>query len=99
MNEAAAVTLKFTRKAPGRSVGGHCVARTRRNARRRRCSRTVTAGLPSLNGHAGKNKIFFDGVITKHRRLAAGVSYTLLMSATAHGQTGPARTLHFAIIR
>lgn len=99
LSEAATVTLKFRTTARGRSVGGHCVAQSKRNRHHRRCSRTITAGVLNLSGHAGKDKVAFDGVIARHKRLATGASYTLLMAATAHRRTSATRMLHFTIVR
>jgi hypothetical protein len=99
LDRAAVVTLRFTTVVHGRRVGGHCVGQSRRNRHRKRCSRTITAGVMSLNAHAGTDKIRFYGVLSRHRRLRPGATYTLVATATASGRSGPARTLHFTIVR
>src|SRR5207245_7126439 len=68
LNEAARVTLTFTQSAAGRRVSGRCVRPTRRNARRPRCRRTVTAGALSLAAHAGTNRLRFQGRLSRTRR-------------------------------
>ncbi len=98
LNVAARVTFKFTRTARGRRVGRRCLAQTRRNKNKRRCSRAVTAGTMTLSAHAGKNRVRFEGRISKHAKLKPG-NYTLLVTATASGERSPARTLRFTILR
>ena len=96
LNEAASVTFTFTRPASGRRIGKRCVAETKKNEKRKRCTRTVVAGSLSSSAHAGTNKVRFEGRISKHRKLAPG-SYTLLVLATASGKSSATRTLHFTI--
>jgi hypothetical protein len=99
LNTSASVTFAFTQKTPGRSVRGKCVAQTPRNRHKHRCSRVLTRGTLSFAGHAGTNKVAFDGVIQRRKRLAPG-SYTLLISAS---NSPPARSntaaLSFTIVR
>jgi len=92
------VTLKFTTPAVGRSVGGRCLAPSRLRARRRRCTRALTAGMIVFAAHSGTNRVRFEGRISTHRRLAPG-SYTLLLSAAAAGERSRTGTLHFTIAR
>ena len=98
LDRAAVVTLRFTTGVPGRRVGGRCVGQSKRNRHKKRCSRTITAGVLSLPAHAGTDKIRFYGVLSGHRRLRPA-AYTMTVTATAAGLTGPARTLHFTIVR
>jgi hypothetical protein len=96
LNEPASVTFKFTEPAGGRRVGKQCVAQTNKNKHKRRCTRTVIAGTLTFSGHAGANKLRFEGLISKHRKLKPG-SYTLLVTATASGKHSTTRTLRFTI--
>ncbi len=96
LNEAASVTFTFTRPAGGRKIGKRCVAETKKNEKRKRCTRTVVAGSLTFSAHAGTNKVRFDGRISKHRKLAPG-SYTLLVIASASGKISATRALHFTI--
>jgi hypothetical protein len=82
----------------GRKVGKKCVAPSRKNRRRHHCTRTVTAGKLTFAGHAGTNKVFFDGVISKHAKLKPG-SYSLHLTASAAGGHSATSTLHFTIVR
>ena len=96
LNVPASVTFTFTEPAGGRKVGKKCVAQTKKNRHKRRCTRTVIAGALTFSAHAGTNKVRFQGLISRHRKLKPG-SYTLLATATASGKHSTTRTLHFTI--
>lgn len=98
LSEAASVKLEFTQSAAGRKVGRSCVAQTKKNMHKRRCTRTIVAGTLTDSGHAGVNKVRFDGPISRHKKLAPG-SYTLLISATAAGKESAVSRLHFTIAK
>jgi hypothetical protein len=96
LNQSATVTFEFTEQLGGRKVGRRCVAQTKQNAHRRRCLRTVAAGTLTILAHVGSNKLNFQGVISKHKRLGPG-SYRLLITASALGKHSKLSTLHFTI--
>ncbi|MGO9761077.1 MAG: FG-GAP repeat protein [Solirubrobacteraceae bacterium] len=96
LNESASVTFTFTESAGGRKVGKKCEAQTNKNKHKHRCTRTVLAGTLTFSAHAGTNKVHFEGLISKHEKLAPG-SYTLLVTATASGKRSATSTLHFTI--
>ncbi len=99
LDQAAQVTFTFTKAAPGRKVGKRCVVQTRKNKRKRRCKRTVIAGaLPPLAAHAGANKVRFQGLISRRKKLKPG-SYKLLVVATVAGKRSRTGTLSFTIAR
>jgi DNA-binding beta-propeller fold protein YncE len=98
LREPAIVTFTFTKPASGRRVGKGCVAPTKSNNGKRHCTRTVTAGTLKLSAGAGKDRLRFDGVISKHKKLTPA-SYTLLASARAFGRVSGTRILHFTILR
>jgi hypothetical protein len=56
----------------------------------------VTAGTLSFTGHAGRNKVSFQGRISATRKLRPG-RYTLVITATASGKTSRPMTLSFTI--
>jgi hypothetical protein len=97
VNEAASVTFTFTGPAAGRQVGKSCVAQTKKNRKRKRCTRTVTVGRLAFNAHPGTNRVHFEGLISKHKRLSPG-SYKLLVTATASGKRSSTSRLHFTIV-
>ncbi len=98
LNVPARVTVAFTQAAVGRRVAGKCLAPSRRVTRRHRCTRTLTRGALSFSGHAGANRLRFQGRLSRSRRLAPG-RYTL--TVTAANSAGPAapRSLTFTIVR
>jgi hypothetical protein len=72
LNEPASVTLSFTQRVTGSSVHHMCVARTRRNARRRSCRRTVTVGRLSFAGLSGPNQGCLPGPRLAQNEAPAG---------------------------
>jgi hypothetical protein len=98
LSEAATLEFTFSTRAGGRRVKGRCVAPGRHNARARRCSRSIVRGSLSLGGRAGRDKVRFQGLLSKHSRLAPG-SYTLTLIASAAGRKSAARSLRFTIVR
>ena len=96
LNEPASVTFTFTESAGGRKIGKGCVAQTKKNEKKHRCTRTAVAGELKFSAHAGTNKVRFGGRISKHKKLKQG-SYTLLVGATASGKRSTPRALHFRI--
>jgi hypothetical protein len=96
LNEPATVTFTFTQPASGRKVGKTCVAETKKNKKKRRCTRTVTAGTLTFSAHAGTNKVRFEGPISKHKKLKPG-SYGLSITAAVSGKHSTTRTLNFTI--
>ena len=99
LNENATVKFVFTQRLAGRTVDGRCVARTRRNAHKPRCTRSVIGGTLAFSAHAGVNKVRFDGRLPRHHKLRPG-TYTLVIVATdtAGRRSAPAR-LSFTILR
>jgi hypothetical protein len=98
LNEAATLSFAFTTKGAGRRVKGRCVAQSKRNAHARRCTRAIVRGKLQLKGHAGANRVTFQGLLTKHTKLGPG-SYTLTLTAFAEGLKSASRTLSFTIER
>jgi hypothetical protein len=98
LNEPATVTFSFTQSAAGRIVRGRCVAVTKRDARRRRCRRTVVRGTLSFAAHRGANTVRFQGVLARGRHLKPG-TYTLAIAAALAGarRSAPSR-LRFTIV-
>lgn len=99
LNETAAVAFTFTTNLAGRQAGRRCVAATRKNAKRRSCRRTLSAGVMSFTGHAGTNKLAFQGRLPNGKRLGPGrYALTILATNAAGAHSAPA-TLSFTIIR
>ncbi|HEY1451317.1 MAG TPA: hypothetical protein VGF47_10215 [Solirubrobacteraceae bacterium] len=98
LDQPAQVTFTFTKPAPGRKVGKRCVAQTPKNKRKRRCRRAVTAGTLSFSGHSGTNKVRFQGLISRRKKLKPG-SYKLLVTASTAGKRSRTGVLSFTIVR
>ncbi|HEY1449510.1 MAG TPA: hypothetical protein VGF47_01055, partial [Solirubrobacteraceae bacterium] len=98
LDRPAQVMFTFTRPAPGRKSGKRCVAQTRKNKHKRRCTRTLVAGSFALSAHAGTNKVRFQGLISKRKKLKPG-SYKLLVTASDAGKRSRTGTLSFTIVR
>jgi hypothetical protein len=98
LNEPAAVSFTFTQRARGRRVNGRCVAQTKNNAHLAACARVVTRGTLKFAGHAGLNKVSFQGRISRSSKLPPG-AYTLVIAASnaAHQHASPMR-LSFTIV-
>jgi hypothetical protein len=99
LNEKAQVVFTFTQQLPGRRVKGKCVAPTRHNRHNRKCTRNLVRGTLSFVGHAGTNKVFFEGRLSNGRRLKPA-SYTLAIIATNSARQSSNRaSLRFTIVR
>jgi hypothetical protein len=100
LNEAARVSLTFTKRVAGRKVNRKCVAQTRRNRHRRSCRRTVTVGTIWFNAHTGRNRVTLNSFRIHGRRLSPG-RYTLIITATNHatGKQSQPQRLTFTIVR
>jgi hypothetical protein len=98
LNEPATVKFAFTQKLGGRKVKGKCVAQTRKSRPKPACKRIVTRGTLTFAGHAGTNKVFFQGPISTRKKLQPG-RYTLVITATdsarRHSNT---KSLSFTIV-
>jgi hypothetical protein len=96
LNEAATVRFVFDQLLPGRRLrNGKCVAQTARNRTNKACTRSVPRGSLSFNAGAGLHRLFFQGRVTRTRKLQPG-TYTLTIAASnAVGQRatkGPLRS-------
>jgi PKD repeat protein len=97
LNEPASLALVFTHQVSGRKVHRKCVAVTHRNRHDKTCKRTVTLGTLKLTGRTGKDKVSFDGRVTRHVKLKPG-TYTVTITATVDGTKSAARHIKFAIV-
>lgn len=99
LDQQSTVRFNFTQQVSGRTVGGRCVAQAKQNRHKRSCKRTLTRGTLSFAAHAGANKLAFQGLIARSKKLPLG-SYTLLITAlNKAGQRSRAQVLRFTIVR
>jgi len=99
LNEPARVSFAFTQRVGGREMSRKCVAQTKTNRRKHACKQTVTRGTLSFTGHAGTNRVSFQGRISHSLELRPG-TYTLIITATnAAGQRSAPKQLTFTIVK
>jgi DNA-binding beta-propeller fold protein YncE len=100
LNEQATTTFSFLRRITGRKLGAKCVAKTRKNATRKSCRRSVIRGTLSFGAHSGTNKVAFQGRIARYSKRLTPGRYALSVLATnsAGARSAPA-SLAFTILR
>jgi hypothetical protein len=98
LNEPASVGFSFTELIRGRRVGRKCLAKNRLNAGRKQCERAVPAGTLNFAGHSGTDKVLFQGVLSRRRKLGSG-TYTLSIRATNAAGTSAPVSLGFTILK
>jgi hypothetical protein len=85
LSEAATVTVGFEQSRPGTTVGKRCVAKSKRNAKGKRCSLwTPYRGGVTHTGHSGLDKIHFEGILDANEPLPAG-TYRISLKASSSG--------------
>jgi hypothetical protein len=99
LDQPASARFVFTQQVGGKSVKGRCVAQTKTNRRKRACKRTVTRGTLSFAAHSGLNKLAFQGLLTRSKKLAPGRYTVLISAANAAGRRSATRSLRFTIVR
>ncbi len=82
---AATVTARIEKAASGRRVGKKCARPSRRNRKKRRCTRYVGVASRSLAGTAGANSVTL-GTIAGRKRLRAG-RYRVVLRTGANSRT------------
>ena len=80
LSEAARATLTFQRQGPGRKSGKNCVKQTSGNKSHPKCTRYINAGSINADAKAGQNKVRFQGLLTKTRKLSLG-GYRVVVGA------------------
>jgi CSLREA domain-containing protein len=99
LSEAATVKLRIERAASGRRVAGKCKAKTRKNAKSRKCTlyRKLKGGF-TIKAKKGKNKFRLTGKL-RGKRLKAG-RYRLVIGATDSGRLrAKTKRLKFRVLR
>jgi hypothetical protein len=102
LSEAATVSLRIDRRLKGRRIKRGkkrvCVKPTRKNRKKRRCTRLKKAGTLTRRSVAGKNSVKFTGRIGR-KALKRG-SYQLTITATdAAGNKSKPKRLRFRIVK
>jgi Bacterial Ig domain/WD40-like Beta Propeller Repeat len=99
LSEAARTTVAFQRKLAGRRVGGKCVKQTSANRTRKACARFVGAGqLPSFAGKARINRVRFQGLLRRGKRLPPGTYRVVVRARDAAGNAAKKNGPTFTIV-
>jgi hypothetical protein len=91
LSEDAGVAFTLQRRAKGRRVGGKCRKQTRRNRKRKRCTRLVAAGGFAQNGSAGANQQPVPARLRGRRVRNGRYRVTLRATDAAGNRSQPAR--------
>lgn len=97
LSAAAAVTMTFSARRPGRKLGSRCVAQTSGNVKHARCRLNFSVA-ETISGHTGANTVTFLGALRGHAKLIPG-SYSVTFTARSGPLTSNTSKLHFAILR
>jgi hypothetical protein len=99
LNETATVRFTFDQLLPGRKLrNGRCVAQTAGNRRNKACTRSVPRGALSFNAGAGLHRLFFQGRVTRTRKLHPGTYTLTITAANAAGQRATRTLRSFTIV-
>jgi hypothetical protein len=100
LSQPAAVRLSFQVGQPGVLARGKCIAPTKGRRRGGRCTRYVAvSGAVSRAGHAGTNRIRFQGILDGGRALAPGSYQLTLIASGGAVATTAAQHPVFTIVR
>jgi virginiamycin B lyase len=99
LSEPARVAIKVEKRAgTGRRVGGRCVARTRGNRSRPRCTRYSSVGTVRADGRQGVNELRFSGRLNG-RNLSPGTYRASLTATDAAGNASSVSRATFTVRR
>jgi Concanavalin A-like lectin/glucanases superfamily len=96
LNESANVSFSFTQPAAGRKTKARCAVQPKHRHRGNVCKHSVVRGTLSFAGHAGMNKVSFQGRSGKHK-LKPGSYILVITAANAAGHSSP-KSLSFTIV-
>jgi len=97
LNEPANLALAFAHVLSGRRVNGRCVAPGSANRGRPKCKRAVPSGSLPVAGHAGRDKVSFQGRLSRAKKLAPGDYTATVVTAGTHARA-QTRSLSFTIL-
>jgi IPT/TIG domain len=98
LNAPANLALTFTQSVTGRRMNGRCVAPSHKSQTRPRCKRTIVRGSLPLSGHAGVDKVRFQGRLSAAKMLTPGNYSVSITTRDSHGPKGLTRSLAFTIL-
>jgi hypothetical protein len=98
LSEPSTVTIRITRRAPGRKVRGMCRAPSGSNLRKPRCVRNVRVGALTRHALQGLNKVGFTGRIGR-KALKPGSYHATVTAKDAADNVSGSTTASFTIVR
>ncbi|MEA2411950.1 MAG: hypothetical protein QOC77_2511 [Thermoleophilaceae bacterium] len=98
LSEAARVVFTIERPAAGRKSGKKCVRPSRKNRKKRKCTRYLFAGRFAVQSAAGRNSHHFSGRIGR-RKLRPGRYRVTLAATDAAGNVSAVRRVAFRIVK
>jgi hypothetical protein len=99
LNESAHTTVTFQSARPGRKSGKKCVQQTSGNKSKPSCTRYANAGSINFNANAGGNRVKFQGLITKSRKLSLGAYRVVVGARDAAGNKSSRNGPTFTIVQ
>jgi hypothetical protein len=91
LSEPATVTMLIERRAKGRKVKRRCRAVTRKNRKKRRCTRWIKSGTLSRRSVQGLNTVAFSGRVGRKKLKPARYRMTLVAVDAAGNRSVPRR--------
>lgn len=92
------MALAFAHVSTGRRANGRCVALSHADRTKPKCKRSVPDGSLPISGHAGRDKVGFQGRLSRTAKLAAGNYTATLTTKSADGTRTLTRPLSFTIL-
>jgi hypothetical protein len=99
LSEPARVTLEFSQPRTGRRVAGRCRRLTPANRRRPRCTLANVRGRLTINAHTGRNRVRFQGRLTRRKTLKLGAYLLTVRAIDGGGNRSTPRRVRFTIVR
>jgi hypothetical protein len=97
LSRASTATIVIERQTPGRAVGKKCVAQTKANAKKKRCTITRRVGTLTRKSKTGRNTIAFSGRIG-HKALTRASYRATITARVGTGPTSKPRSATFTIV-
>lgn len=86
ISQAATLTMSFAKASKGKSVGGQCVKKTRKNRKARKCTLYTNVGAFQVGVVPGANKVVFSGKL--NGRALKRATYRVTATPTSVGGVG-----------
>jgi hypothetical protein len=99
LSEPASISVTIRRLLSGRRVAKHCVAATRKNRKKPKCTRVVTVRSLTITGlKVGPNRRVVTARDSKRKLLPPGSYEVTVVAKDPAGNRSSSRTSHFTIL-